>query len=271
MADPLSIFGAVGSVAGLIDVLSRSIGLVGDLRAQYKGADLMLMSLNSQLLALRTGLAKIWEWAETIPGGVHYQLIMDLDSVILCCQTLASKLDSQLLGLQQSGRRLSSVGKLKLVLNGRTIDDIQKMIERQTGALTLLLTACNSKSLAEQQQLVEVSATRTVITTVENDSSSLIVHHDRNSICTTETDTMSNVSARFPFDDQLLTSRVYDRAWRTTMLRKAMPRHRKTVSDSTTTVAPKAPVTVGDDLPARLTEKSKVKILLIGEPTLSEA
>ncbi|KAK4187763.1 G-protein alpha subunit-domain-containing protein [Podospora australis] len=245
MADPLSILGAVVSVAGLIDILSRAIGVINDLRAQYKDADLMLMSLKSQLLVLRTGLSKIWDWAETNPTSTHYQLFMDLDSVILCCQTLTSRLDSQL------------------------------MIERQTSALTLLLTACNTKSLSEQQELLSVSAVRTVISTVEHDSSSLIVHDDRSSICTVETDTMSNAAATFSFDSELVPSRVYDRAWRSTMLTNVMPRTRRTLSDATTIVPPEAPMLVPIYLdsetqnvenkpPFALAGVKEHKILLIG-------
>ncbi|KAK4176597.1 putative guanine nucleotide-binding protein alpha-2 subunit [Triangularia setosa] len=230
MADPLSVVGAVGSVAGIIDVLARSISAITTLRSQYKDADLLFMNLTSQLSVLRTGLVKISEWAETEPEP-HYQLKMDLDSVILCCQILASKLDSHLENLHQGSLRLSSLGKLKLALNGPNIDAIQKMIGQQTATLTLLLAACNTKSLSEQRQLLEAPTTRTAIAAMENDSASLIVHEDRTSICTVETDTMSRLSAIFPFDNQLLNTKVYGRAWRTTLLGRVPRRSRRTVSD----------------------------------------
>jgi len=35
------------------------------------------------------------------------------------------------------------MNKLKLVFNAKGLQDVQKMIEAQTTALTLLLTACN--------------------------------------------------------------------------------------------------------------------------------
>ncbi|KAK0735955.1 hypothetical protein B0T21DRAFT_365983 [Apiosordaria backusii] len=276
MADPLSIVGAVGSVAGIIDVLTRSMGAIATLRSQYNDADLIFMNLTSQLSVLRTGLIKISEWAETEPEP-HYQLMMDLDSVILCCQILASKLDSHLESLHRGSLRLSSLGKLKLALNGPNIDAIQKMIGQQTATLTLLLAACNTKSLSEQRQLLEAPTTRTAIAAMEKDSASLIVHEDRTSICTVETDTLSRLSAIFPFDNQLLTTKVYGRAWRTTLLDHVHRRTRRTASDATTVVPAKTFMTVPihldqnrrnstSNIPITPSSpsKSKVKILLSG-------
>ncbi|KAK0664639.1 putative guanine nucleotide-binding protein alpha-2 subunit [Cercophora samala] len=277
MADPLSIVGAVGSVAGIIDVLTRSISAIATLRSQYKDADLLFMNLTSQLGVLRTGLVKIAEWAETEPEP-HYQLKMDLDSVILCCQILASKLDSHLESLHQGRVRLSSLGKLKLALNGPNIDAIQKMLGQQTATLTLLLAACNTKSLSEQRELLEAPTTRTAIAAMEQDSASLIVHEDRTSICTVETDTMSRLSAIFPFDNQLLTTKVYGRAWRTTFLNRGPKTSRRTLSEATTILpTEKRMMTVPmqlehsrrnstSNIPVNppLPTNSKVKILLLG-------
>ncbi|KAK4197393.1 putative guanine nucleotide-binding protein alpha-2 subunit [Triangularia verruculosa] len=270
MADPLSIVGAVGSVAGIIDALTRSISAIAKLRNQYKDADLLVITLTSQLSVLRTALVKIAAWAESEPEP-HYQLKMDLDSVILCCQILASKLDSHLENFHQSG-----VGKLKLALNGDNIDAIQKMIGQQTATLTLLLAACNTKSLSEQRRLLEEPTTRTAIAAMEKDSASLIVHGDRASICTADTDTLSRLSAIFPFDNQLLTTKVYGRAWRTALLDRVQRRHRRAVSDVTTTVPSEepglltAPILVAQNrspeipLPTSSSSKPKVKVLLLG-------
>ncbi|KAK4642611.1 hypothetical protein QC761_511490 [Podospora bellae-mahoneyi] len=276
MADPLSIVGAVGSVAGIIDVLSRSISAIATLRNQYKDADLLFMNLTSQLSVLRTGLVKIAEWAETQPEP-HYQLKMDLDSVLMCCQILASKLDNHLQSLHQGRVRLSSIGKLKLALNGSNIDAIQKMLGQQTATLTLLLAACNTKSLAEQRELLEAPSTRTAIAAMEQDSASLIVHEDRTSICTVETDTLSRLSAIFPFDSQLLTTKVYGRAWRTTFLNRGPKTSRRTLSEATTLLPAETErrmtITI-DRVPNRRNStsnipigppfNSKVKILLLG-------
>ncbi|KAK3987368.1 hypothetical protein QBC44DRAFT_372200 [Cladorrhinum sp. PSN332] len=194
MVDPVSLLGAVGSVAGIVDVLTRAVGLISELRDQYKDADLMFDSLRCQLLILRAGLTKVGEWAETSPQNTHHQLTVDLDSVIDCCRNLADRVDGQPEGLGQSGRHLKA-----------------KMIERQTTTLTLLLTACNSKSLFEQRELLEQPETRMAVALVKDDSSSLVAQFDKTSSIrtgrTVETDRMPNISKTFPFDPKLLKSK----------------------------------------------------------------
>ena len=144
MADPISVLGAAASNAGLVYVLSRCSSVIGELRGQWKDADFTFVNLTSQLLVLKVGLTKVREWTEMGVDEAHHQLVMDLDSVILCCKALVDKLDAQLQGLRRNqDGQLSRMGKMKLVLGGRNMDEIQKMIERQTNTLTLLLTVCN--------------------------------------------------------------------------------------------------------------------------------
>jgi hypothetical protein len=145
MADPISCIGAVASVAGIIDILSRSIILVGRLTEQWNDAQLAFISLQTQLQALKIALDQIRKWLE-LPEAVevHHQLTMDLDSIILCCNALVSRLESHLTALDRdSSGQLTRLGKFRLMAGGQNIGDIQKMVEQQTGALNLLLTACN--------------------------------------------------------------------------------------------------------------------------------
>lgn len=69
---------------------------------------------------------------------------MDLDVSIKCCQRLITKMESLLSELTVlTGKPLELRKKFKLVFSSVGPENIQKMVERQTGALTLLLTACN--------------------------------------------------------------------------------------------------------------------------------
>ena len=144
MADPISIIGAVGAIANIIDVVSKSIKYINDLRGQWKEADLTFLSLAAQLTALRAALRKIQEWKENDLRDSHHQLVMDLDVSISCCKLLVTKVDMLLSELLEiSDKPLEFSSKMKLIFGSRNIDDVQKLIERQTSALTLLLTACN--------------------------------------------------------------------------------------------------------------------------------
>jgi len=144
MADPLSSLGAAASIPGIIGILSRSIYVANEVRNQWKDANLSVVGLCSQLQILRGALIEVKIWAESVGAKEihHPQLVMELDSVLSCCRPLASRIDSKLQSLHRGvDGRLSKLAKVKLVLDGRNIDDIQKMIDRQINSLMLLMTA----------------------------------------------------------------------------------------------------------------------------------
>ena len=68
---------------------------------------------------------------------------MDLDVSISCCRLLVCKFDDFYSELDQSTNEpFDFAGKVKLVFGTKKLEDVQKMVERQIGVLTLLLTAC---------------------------------------------------------------------------------------------------------------------------------
>lgn len=143
MADPISIIGAVGAIASIIDVVGKSIKCINDLRDHWKEADLTFLSLVSQLTALRMALVKIQEWVDNCQDDPHHQLVMDLSNSISYCQLLVTKLDVLICQLSETSKGpLELSSKVKLVFGSRDVEYVQKLIERQTGVLTLLLTAC---------------------------------------------------------------------------------------------------------------------------------
>ena len=61
-----------------------------------------------------------------------------------CCMMLVERLESHLTQIDcEEDGRLSNKGRIKPILVSKPMEELQKMIERQTNALTLLLTACN--------------------------------------------------------------------------------------------------------------------------------
>ncbi len=141
----------------------------------------MFINLSSELTLLKAGLIKVKEWMET-SHEAHHQLIMDLDSVLVCCKTLVDTLDGQLEGLRRnrgSSGQLSRLGKLKLVLGRHSMEDIQKMIERQTNTLTLLLTACNRYSIFPNQARARLTRSLIASRLLSRKSYSKILAHVR--------------------------------------------------------------------------------------------
>lgn len=145
MADPITIIGTAGAVANIIDILGKIISTVAELRSQWKDADLEVLNLESQLTALNTALCKIKAWTESSSEDLHHQLVMDLDRCVLCCRALITKINSETSQFQMnSENHLDVASKFQLLLKTKDFGNVQRMIQQQTGALTLLLTACNA-------------------------------------------------------------------------------------------------------------------------------
>jgi hypothetical protein len=219
MVEPLSIVGATASIIGIIDVVARAVVTLHSLYALWKESDLFLLQFTSQLIALNNALTKIKEWMNDVHDETHYLLDIDLGMILHCCQSLASKLEAALDDLQSTNTPQTMATKAKIMLSNGVLEQISRMIERQTGALVLLLTACNTKMLADQQRLLKVPETRKIFEQVREDSASLIVHRDSMSLRSSITDNLSKLSMVFDFDTELLSTRAYVPTVRKTLKR----------------------------------------------------
>jgi len=142
--DPASIIGTASAVIGIIDALTKVIATISSLSAQWADADLAVLSFEAQLATLKAGLDKIREWMEASAESPHHQLAIDLDRCLRCCRLLIAKIERELAQLQAEAGPLKAAGKLRLMFKSKEIKEVEAMIGRQTGALTLLLTACNT-------------------------------------------------------------------------------------------------------------------------------
>lgn len=106
-----------------------------------------IMNITSQLAALRAALSKIAEWVSSDLQDVpqHHQLIIDIGDCIDCCRNLIKTMDDHISKVDsRTTDALNLSSKIRRVFNDKAFRDIQIFMERQTNALTLLLTACNS-------------------------------------------------------------------------------------------------------------------------------
>jgi len=134
---------------------------------------------------------------------------------LACCRILVDKMNAQVSELHRTAdNALDLASKIKVVLGSKANEDLQKVIERQISALTLLLTACNCKTISEQQILLEKSSSRKAFKQIKDDSSSLYVNGDAASFYSRCTNNLSKISMVFQFDRELFVSKVYERALR---------------------------------------------------------
>ncbi|RYP40254.1 hypothetical protein DL767_001797 [Monosporascus sp. MG133] len=218
MAEVIAAIGTAGALANIIDVVGKTIATLNDIRNAWKEAELTLLCLESELGALRTAFARIQEWVDMDDGDLHHLLVMDLGRSMTCCRLLMSKIDGEMSRLQHHpDDTLSFSGKAQLVFGKKGIEELENLIQRQTSALTLLLTVCNCKTMSEQKMLLEKPKTRKVFRKIEHDTESMIVHRDKSSILSRYTGNISKLSMVFDFDHELFISRVYDRVLRASL------------------------------------------------------
>lgn len=145
MADPLSIIGTAGAVANIIDVLTKTITTVCDMRQAWKTADLTILAFENQLNLLKFSLCEIQKWAESKVDDQSHQLVMQVDSCVTCCRLLISKIDGEVSQLEKTEAGDLMMGsKISLLFKTKDMEQIQRMVDQQTHTLTLLLSACNA-------------------------------------------------------------------------------------------------------------------------------
>jgi guanine nucleotide-binding protein G(i) subunit alpha len=147
MVEPLTIIGTAAAVVGIIESIAKALSTLHDLRGQWKQADLRLVNLEVQLLALKTALGKIGEWLKPGLDEVQdpcHELVLTVGTVIQCCNMLATMLDAEVSEFSRNtDSSLDAQSRMKFLSKNGTLEELQTMVDRQTNALTLLLTACN--------------------------------------------------------------------------------------------------------------------------------
>ncbi|KIW66188.1 hypothetical protein PV04_08389 [Phialophora macrospora] len=217
--------GVVGSLLGIIDVATRCISSLANLRKRFKELNLTIETLAGQLITVKAALSQIdLLIAESLSQDEqHYQLTLDLSGAIGCCNLLLRLLDEQISGLQYSDTdEVTFLSKVNLMLESKGTEECLTRLDRQTNALNLLITAFKCRNPRAQQEFLEEKESRRVFDQVKDDSASLVVLCDSASFVTQRTQTTtgtSRFSIDFSFDAEILQAKAYR-----TMLRSLMQR-----------------------------------------------
>lgn len=212
--DPFTAIGTASALSSLIGVLGKVIDTFSQLRERWQDADLAVLTLEARLIAMRAALGEIERWTATLTEAPHHQLTMDLDRCVACCRVLIDRMDAELAKIvdPRDVDGLGAISKLKLVLNTKGLQGVQSMLESQTNVLTLVLAACNSNTLAEQNSVLLKPQSRKVLKRMEDDAASIAVLRDVDSLFSGNLGTTIRSSKRsliFDFDGELFRSRIY--------------------------------------------------------------
>ncbi|KAK5739283.1 hypothetical protein LTR17_005389 [Elasticomyces elasticus] len=124
---PVTIITTAGTVSNVIGILDGTITKVHGCQIDGQDSEFILLNLLSQLGALRTALGKLQEWTETDVEEPHHQLRMDLDRSLHATDSDSAAPNQPELNLRSSAQK---------------VENLQGLMDRQIGALNLLLTAC---------------------------------------------------------------------------------------------------------------------------------
>jgi hypothetical protein len=250
MAEIVAVIGSVGALVNIIDAATKVISTIHKLQTQWKDAHFAVLSLASQLSAFRAALRRIHEWLDTEVPAAHHQLVMDLDETISFCKLLIAKIEvlsDEWETLLKEPKAIAA--RWKVTVGNKGLDNVLVLVERQTSALTLLLTACNwyvsrkihsqlelisnSKSIAGQKRLLERPRTRRILQRAKADSASLLVHQDTSSRKSRLTDNLSKMSKVFDFDPAVFSSGVYHRVFRGSLMSSLRQQHPRVLGSPT--------------------------------------
>jgi hypothetical protein len=155
--DPVAVISLASSIAGLIDITSRSIVALLSLKSRYSRFGLKISQIAGQLSTLKAALKKIKDLIEVSHDNIHRmgethifalddeQLVLGLALSIDCCESIIKVLDEQLSRFQLTSPSQSSGlnnvrTKVRFLWEEGDLDDYQGMLNHQINALNLLLT-----------------------------------------------------------------------------------------------------------------------------------
>ncbi|KAI1630605.1 hypothetical protein F4809DRAFT_654690 [Biscogniauxia mediterranea] len=231
--DPVSIAGITGFAVNLVELLGKTIRSVCDAYDKWRDADLFFLSLRAQLGTLKTALISIKSWLTFNVEDVHYLLQIELGVSMKCCQSLISKIDEFMAEVNDDAsgvNQLTLRGRAKITFSGASMEDVLRMVDRQTNSMNLLLNACNCNTLSAQKSLLETPEVRSALKRTKEDSASLYVLRDSDSFWSRATSRITGVSSKlsliFELDQELLKSAIY------TLVHRESIRHRRVSGQS---------------------------------------
>ena len=140
----MDVVGTAGAIVGIINVVTQILSALAEIGRRFRAARTTVKILSGQMLLIRTGLNQIYAFMndDLLTDEPHYQLILDLNDVLECCELLVGMLDDQISKLELDGEdhiKLSS--KIRLVLEDQGTEECLTRLDRQVNGLTFVLTA----------------------------------------------------------------------------------------------------------------------------------
>jgi hypothetical protein len=146
MAEVLTIIGATSAIANLIDLVWKTSKKVEEILVRWDDATHTYLNLLLQLSGMKLALQEIQRWmaSRQDEDDQSYQLTMDLDTSLKCCDMLIRRVQSELSSIHINlDGTVDTASRMLITIQGKKLEEVQKLLERQIGVLNLILSACS--------------------------------------------------------------------------------------------------------------------------------
>ena len=140
----MEVVGTAGAIVGILDVVTRSILKLAEIRKRYKNVSLTVELLSGRLVTVKAALEQIHGFANDALRGQeqHYQLVISLDAAVRCCRSLLEVIDADLSRLQyHDDDVLTTESKVRIILESGGITECLTRLDHQVNALNLVVVA----------------------------------------------------------------------------------------------------------------------------------
>ena len=248
--DPLSIVGISATACGIVDQLGKILVSLVQLSKKFNLVNSKISSLIGYISCLKAAILEISKIVEGLQEREQYgELVETLGTTLECTKFSIWFLDSKLDGLRLDKHgNMGVADKILTVFNSAEFNEYANGLNSYVNALNLLLNTLQrysgspylvtvsdvgSRSILEQQGILNRPEAREILEVMEDETSSLLCVADSTSNTsqpTTLSETSTALDISFPFDTEILNSRIYAVAYRSHLrLALAPSKHKHSV------------------------------------------
>lgn len=233
--DPVSILSIVGAALSVANGVTKAIGMLSELKSRYRNVPLQLSTVIGQLYIVQAALDQISSWSSKDPFSDprYQQLAAQIGTALDSFRPLISALQQHLDELKShEGIAITGMKRVSFLWNEQELMAYSSLLDCQVNALSLFLQAVQwyvrasrrvfklnkfcSKTLADQQNLIDDEDSRAILKAARDYSTSIIGMSDSRSILSDCTNT-NTLGLEFDFDASLLASQAYRSAHRSNL------------------------------------------------------
>jgi guanine nucleotide-binding protein G(i) subunit alpha len=144
MAEEKRVFALISAIGTNRNRLRNGINGLRQIHNRWKDSNDSCINLIAKLTALKSTLGKIEDWLNFAIQDLHPQLLADLDVLTHSCDLIVRHVDALNRRLEETNHGAADfAAQLKYTVASRSMERLQKVVQRQNDAVALLLAACN--------------------------------------------------------------------------------------------------------------------------------